>query len=268
MNIGNRKFDVGNRCYIMGILNVTPDSFSDGGLWLDTDDALRHTEKMINDGADIIDVGGESTRPGFESISIQEELDRVIPIIEALSKRFDVPISIDTYKSDVALTALKAGAVMVNDVWGFKHDLKMSKIVKDNNAVCCLMHNRKSIKYKKFINDILSDLHESVGIALNAGITPDKIIIDPGIGFAKTYEMNLEVINKLDLIVNIGYPVLLGASRKSFIGMTLDLPISERLEGSLAVAVIAVMRSCSFVRVHDVKETKRVILMTEAILNV
>ena len=252
----------------MGILNVTPDSFSDGGSWQDIDESLRHTENMIYDGADIIDVGGESTRPGHKKISQQEELDRVIPVIEAVCKRFDVPVSIDTYKSTVADAALNAGAAMVNDVWGLKHDPKMAKVLAQRNVPCCLMHNRQSINYNNFIKDMIGDLHESVEIALNAGITPDNIILDPGIGFAKTYEMNLEAINRLSLIVDIGYPVLLGASRKSFIGMTLDLPVNERVEGTIATTVIAVIRCCSFVRVHDVKETKRAITMTEAILSV
>ena len=268
MLIGNRKFDVGNRCYIMGILNVTPDSFSDGGKWIDTDKALYHTQDMINEGADIIDVGGESTRPGHKRITSQEEIDRAIPIIEKLNERFEIPISIDTYKSEVAEAAINAGAVMVNDVWGLKQDPKMAHVISKTKASCCLMHNRQEINYKRFIYDLVSDLRESVNLALNASIEPEKIILDPGIGFAKTYEMNLEAINRLERIVDIGYPVLLGASRKSVIGMTLDLPIDERVEGTLATTVIAVMKSCSFVRVHDIKETKRAIVMTEAILNV
>ena len=268
MVIGNREFEIGNRCYIMGILNVTPDSFSDGGLWLKLDESLRHTGDMINDGADIIDVGGESTRPGHEKITAGEEMDRVIPVIEAITKRFDVPVSIDTSKSVVAEAAIRAGAAMVNDIWGLKQDPEMAKLIADNNAACCLMHNREKINYRIFLEDMLRDLRESVQIALDAGISPDKIILDPGIGFAKTVEMNLEAINRLDLVVDIGYPVLLGASRKSFIGKTLDLPTIERIEGTIATTVIAIMRKCSFVRVHDVKEIKRAIVMTEAILNV
>ena len=268
MQIGNRKFDAGNRCYIMGILNVTPDSFSDGGLWQNLDKALWHTEKMIDEGADIIDVGGESTRPGHEGITVLEELDRVMPIVEALCGRFDVPISIDTSKSAVASAAVSAGAAMVNDVWGLKHDCEMAEVIASSNVACCLMHNREAIDYSNFMQDLLSDLKESVQLASGAGIAHDKIILDPGIGFAKTYEMNLEAINKLDDVVRLGYPVLLGASRKSVIGLTLDLPVTERVEGTIATTVIGVMRSCSFVRVHDVKETKRAIIMTEAVLNV
>jgi len=251
----------------MGILNVTPDSFSDGGLWQKPDESLRHTENMINDGADIIDVGGESTRPGHEKITVSEELDRVIPVIEAITKRFDVPVSIDTSKSAVAEVALRAGATMVNDIWGLKQDPKMAKLIAESNVACCLMHNREEINYRIFLEDMLRDLRESVDIALNAEISPDKIILDPGIGFAKTVEMNLEAINRLDLVVKLGYPVLLGASRKSFIGNTLNLPATERIEGTIATTVIAIIRKCSFVRVHDVKEIKRAIVMTEAILN-
>ena len=251
----------------MGILNVTPDSFSDGGLWQDIDKAIYHAQSMIDEGADIIDVGGESTRPDFINISINEEIDRVMPVIEALHKRFDIPVSIDTSKSQVAKAAILAGASMVNDIWGLKHDPEMSKIIAENNVACCLMHNRKMINYTNFIMDVHDDLRQSVNIALNAGIASDKIILDPGIGFAKTYEMNLEIINLLDIIIDIGYPVLLGASRKSFIGKALDLPVHERIEGTLTTTVIAVMRCCSFVRVHDVKENKRVITMTEAIIN-
>ena len=267
MIIGNRKLDVGNKCYIMGILNVTPDSFSDGGLWQDTDKAVRYAEDMIRDGADIIDVGGESTRPGYKSISDQEELDRVIPVIEAIRKRSDIPISVDTYKSIVADAALKSGASMVNDIWGLKFDADMAKVIARNSVPCCLMHNRLKQDYKNFMQDIISDLHESVSIALKNGIDFSNIILDPGIGFAKSYEMNLQAINRLDLIAQIGYPVLLGASRKSLIGLTLNLPTDQRVEGTIATTVIAIMRRASFVRVHDVLETKRAIAMAEAILN-
>lgn len=267
MIIGNREFDVKNQCYIMGILNVTPDSFSDGGKWQKLDEALLHTEKMINDGADIIDVGGESTRPGYESISVEEELSRVIPIIEVITKRFDTPVSVDTSKSAVANAALSVGATMVNDVWGLKSDPNMANVIANHGAACCLMHNRQSINYTDFVTDMLDDLRESVSMALNSSIAPNKIMIDPGIGFAKTYEMNLEAINKLDLVTKLGYPVLLGASRKSVIGLTLDLPATERIEGTIATTVIAMLRGCAFVRVHDVKETKRAMLMTQAIIN-
>ena len=268
MFIGNREFRVNEGCAIMGILNVTPDSFSDGGSWVTPDDAIRHAEKMAADGADIIDVGGESSRPGYSSISSRTEIDRVVPIIEELRKRIDAPISIDTYKSAVAEAALNAGACLINDIWGFKYDGGMAALAARTGAACCLMHNRGNMKYTDFIPDMLCDLSESVRVALEAGVSADKIILDPGIGFAKTYEMNLEAIRELDKLAGLGYPVMLGASRKSVIGTALGLPVSERVEGTLATTVIAVMRGCSFVRVHDVKETKRAILMAEAVMRI
>jgi len=266
MIIGGREFDIDNRCYIMGILNVTPDSFSDGGKWCMPDSALRHAEYMTNGGADIIDVGGESSRPGHTGISEQEELDRTMPVVEALCSRFDIPISVDTRKGAVAAAALRAGASMVNDIWGLKRDPEMAGVIAGAGAACCLMHNRDSIDYTDFLSDLISDLKASVVLAGNAGISADKIILDPGIGFAKTNGMNLAAINRLDLIRQLGYPVLLGASRKSVVGLTLGLPVTERLEGSLAAAVVCVMRGCSFLRVHDVVETRRAVRMAEAIL--
>ena len=267
MLIGNREFKT-DRCYVMGILNVTPDSFSDGGKWDTFDAALRRAEKLADEGADIIDVGGESTRPGHTMISDSEEIDRAAPIIEAICSRVDVPVSIDTYKSAVADAGLRAGAALVNDIWGLKHDHDMAGLIARNGVVCCLMHNRKDTDYSDFMSDLLGDLQQSVIIAKTAGISPDKIILDPGVGFAKTYETDLEAINKLDVIKTLGYPVMLGASRKRVVGTTLDLPVGERREGTLATTVVAVMRGCLFVRVHDVLETKRAIKMTEAILGV
>ena len=266
MIIGGVEFDTCNRCYIIGILNITPDSFSDGGKWSTLDNALRHAEDMIRNGADIIDIGGESTRPGYTTIPEQEEIDRVIPAIEALHERFDVPLSIDTYKSSVADEALRAGADLVNDIWGLKRDPDIADFIARAGAACCLMHNRKQIDYINFQDDMEKDLLESVEIAKKAGIADDRIILDPGIGFAKTYEMNLQAINRLDMIIKLGYPSLLGASRKSVIGTALGLPETQRLEGSLATVVVGVIRGCSFVRVHDVLETKRVVTMTETIL--
>jgi len=268
MVIGGRDFDTETKCYIMGILNVTPDSFSDGGKWSNLDNAIRHAEEMLEEGADIIDVGGESSRPGYSSITEQEEIDRAVPVVEALRSRFDIPISIDTCKSAVAYAALSAGADMVNDIWGLRRDSRMASLIAREGVPCCLMHNRDNMDYNNFINDMLSDLRESAELALNAGISPDKIILDPGVGFAKTYEMNLEAINKLDTVTLLGYPVLLGVSRKSVVGLTLELPVTERLEGSLAAAIIGVVRGCSFLRVHDVLETRRALTMAEAVLSV
>ena len=252
MKIGNREFDTKNHCYIMGILNVTPDSFSDGGKFNRLDDALRHTEDMIREGADIIDIGGESTRPGHQVITDEEEIARVTPVIEAVKKQFDIPISIDTYKSAVTEAALQAGADLVNDIWGFKHDKRAAELTARYNAACCLMHNRHEAVYQNFQEDVLSDLEECVRIAKEAGIADDRIILDPGVGFGKTYEMNLEITNHLEILHRLGYPVLLGTSRKSMIGLTLDLPADDRVEGTLATTVLGVIKGCSFVRVHDI----------------
>ena len=267
MIIGNKEFDLNNHCYIMGILNVTPDSFSDGGKYNNLDNALKHTEQMIAEGADIIDVGGESTRPGHEVITDEEEISRVTPVIEAIKKNFDIPISIDTYKGAVTEAALQAGADLVNDIWGFKHDERVAKLTAQYNAACCLMHNRDNTLYENFQKDFLSDMNECIDIAKRAGVSDDKIILDPGVGFGKTYEHNLEIINHVDILHELGYPILLGTSRKSVIGLTLDLPATDRVEGTLATTVVGVMKGCSFVRVHDIKENYRIIKMTEAILS-
>ena len=266
MKIGNREFDVKNKTYIMGILNVTPDSFSDGGKWNDMDHALKHTEAMIAEGADILDIGGESTRPGHTPVGAQEEIERVLPVIEAVKSRFDIPISVDTYKGCVAEESLKHGADLINDIWGLKYDPEMAPVIARHNAPCCLMHNKENTEYNNFLVDMLSETQECVNIARKAGIKDENIILDPGVGFGKTYEMNLETMNHLELFQHLGFPVLLGTSRKSMIGLTLDLPVDQRVEGTLATSVIGVMKGCAFVRVHDVKENRRVIQMTEAIL--
>lgn len=266
MQMGKYTFDTDHHCYVMGILNVTPDSFSDGGKWNDMDRAMAHTAQMIKEGATIIDVGGESTRPGYTMISDEEEISRVVPVIRELKKRFDVAVSVDTYKSAVAKAAVEAGADMVNDIWGLKYDEKMAEVIANTGAACCLMHNRKEADYTDFMPDMLEDLKETVAIAKKAGIADDKICLDPGVGFGKTYENNLEAIHHVDQLLTLGYPVLLGTSRKSVIGLTLDLPASERMEGTVATSVIGVMKGCAFVRVHDVRENTRAIRMTEAVL--
>lgn len=266
MIIGNRVFDAEHRTYIMGILNVTPDSFSDGGKFNQMDAALYHAEEMIRDGADIVDVGGESTRPGHTVISDDEEISRVAPVIEAIKSRFDIPVSIDTYKGKVTETALKAGADLVNDIWGFKFDHTVAELTAQYGAACCLMHNRSEPTYQDYLNDVVADLKECVRIAKDVGISDDKIILDPGVGFGKTYQMNLEIINHVDVLHSLGFPILLGTSRKSVIGQTLNLPTDQRVEGTLATTVVGVLKGCAFVRVHDVKENKRVIQMTEAIM--
>ena len=266
MKIGKKEFDLKKHCYIMGILNVTPDSFSDGGKYNHLDAALRHTEEMIRDGADIIDVGGESTRPGHIQISEEEEIARVAPVIERIKKNFDIPVSIDTYKGPVTLAALQAGADLVNDIRGFKYDSRVAEYTAKYKAACCLMHNRNEAVYDDFQKDFMADLQQCIDIAKKADIADDRIILDPGVGFGKTYKMNLEIISHLEIMHELNYPILLGTSRKSVIGLTLDLPADERVEGTLATTVIGVMKGCSFVRVHDVKENARVIRMTEAIL--
>ena len=267
MIIGNRDFDTANNCYIMGILNVTTDSFSDGGKFSSLDAALFHAEEMIKEGADIIDIGGESTRPGHQVITSDEEIARVVPVIEAVKSRFDIPVSIDTYKGDVTEAALQAGADLVNDIWGFKHDFRVAELTAEYGAACCLMHNRDEAVYEDFQKDFLTDMEECVALARKAGVPDDKIILDPGVGFGKTYEMNLEIINHLEILNTLGFPVLLGTSRKSVIGNTLDLPTDQRVEGTLVTTVMGVMKGCSFVRVHDVKENLRAVKMTKAILS-
>ncbi len=266
MRIGTREFDTENNTYIMGILNVTPDSFSDGGRYNGKDAALFHAEQMVRDGADIIDVGGESTRPGHVQITDEEEIGRVVPVIEALKRELDIPVSVDTYKSRVAEAALGAGADLVNDIWGLKYDREMASVIAGYGAACCLMHNREKLQYDDFLGDFLEDMRECVRIAGDAGIEPDRIVLDPGVGFAKTCEMNLEIIDRLEIMHELGYPVLLGTSRKSVIGMTLDLPVGQREEGTLVTTVYAVQKGCSFVRVHDVRKNKRAIQMTRALM--
>ena len=252
----------------MGILNVTPDSFSDGGRWNGVDAALKHAEEMIDEGADIIDIGGESTRPGHEQISVSEEIERVLPVIEAVKARFDIPVSLDTYKSEVAAAGIEAGADIINDIWGFKYDGKMARVVAAADLPCILMHNRESTEYEKYPAQVFDELKESVDIALRAGVKRENIILDPGIGFGKTYEQNLILMNDLEKMNDLGFPWLLGTSRKSMIGLTLDLPADERVEGTIATSVIGVMKGCSILRVHDVKENLRAVKMTERILNV
>ena len=265
MIFGHKEFD-DNKTYIMGILNVTPDSFSDGGLYNNMDAAMEHVKEMIDEGAAIIDVGGESTRPGYTRISDEEEIRRVCPVIERIKETFDIPVSVDTYKSGVARAALNSGADIVNDIWGFKADENMAGVVAAADAYCVLMHNREEAVYNDFVKDMVSDLAESVKLAKDAGIADDKIMLDPGVGFGKTYENNLSAIKYVDAIRELGYPILLATSRKSVIGLTLDLPKDQRVEGTLATTVYGVLKGCNFVRVHDVAANKRVIDMTEAIL--
>lgn len=264
MIIGNTTFDE-DKTYVCGILNVTPDSFSDGGKFNKLDAALYHAEEMIEEGAMLIDIGGESTRPGYTMISDEEEIERVVPVIEALKSRFDVPLSLDTYKSKVAKAGIESGIDLINDIWGLQYDKAMAKVVADSGLPICIMHNRDNTDYTDFMTDVVSDLKESVDMAITAGIERDKLILDPGVGFAKNLEQNIIVMKELERLNCFKLPILLGTSRKSVIGLTLDLPKDERVEGTLVTTVLAVIKGCMFVRVHDVKENIRTIKMAEAL---
>ncbi len=268
MKIGKYNFDLENAPIIMGILNVTPDSFSDGGKWDNIDAALKHTEDMIRDGAKIIDVGGESTRPGYTLISDEEEISRVVPVIEKIKENFDVPISLDTYKTNVARAGVEAGADMINDVWGPKwKDRDMADLVAKSKAAVCIMHNKDNISYSNYVEDVLAELKESIDIAHKAGVNDSQIVVDPGVGFGKDYEQNLLIIKYVDRLKELGYPVLLGTSRKSVIGLTLDVDKDNRMAGTVATTVMGYERGCSIFRVHDVKENYEALMMAKAILN-
>lgn len=269
MNIGKYKFDLKNEPVIMGILNVTPDSFSDGGKWNSIDKALEHTQQMIDEGAKIIDVGGESTRPGYTLIRDEEEISRVVPVIEAVKERFDIAVSLDTYKTKVAREGIAAGADMINDVWGFKWGEKdMAQLVAQTGVAACVMHNKDNTEYKNFVEDVLEELQESIQIAHSAGVKDSQIVLDPGVGFGKDYGQNLMIINQVERLKELGYPVLLGTSRKSVIGLTLDVDKDDRMAGTVATTVMGYERGCSIFRVHDVKENYQALMMAKAIKNV
>ncbi|MEW9937985.1 dihydropteroate synthase [Clostridium butyricum] len=268
MKIGNKEFKLGERTYVMGILNATPDSFSDGGKFNEVEIALKRVEEMISQGADIIDVGGESTRPNFTVVEVDDEINRVVPVIKAIKEKFDITVSIDTYKAKTAEAAIKAGADIINDVWGFKKDKNMASVAAKYDVPCILMHNREDKPYENLMEDVKNDLMESIKIAMDAGVKKENIILDPGIGFAKTYEENLIVMKNVKEIRDMGYPVLFGTSRKSMIGNTLNLPVDQRVEGTLVTTVMGIMSGCEFIRVHDVLENKRACIMTDKILSV
>ncbi len=266
MRIGSREFDTENGVYVMGILNVTPDSFSDGGRWLERAAALRQAAKMAAEGAAIIDIGGESTRPGHRPVGAEEEAARVLPVIAAVKRETGLPVSVDTYRHETARLALEAGADMINDIWGLRYDGgEMARLIAQSGAACCLMHNRKSAEYRDFMPELLEDLRGTLDLAAAAGIARDRIILDPGIGFAKSCEQNLTAMHRLGELAALGCPVLLAASRKSVIGLSLGLPVEERLEGTLATTAIGVLQGAAFVRVHDVKENLRAARMALAI---
>ncbi len=266
MIIGGKSFN-NTTTYIMGILNVTPDSFSDGGRYNGIDSALFHAQEMVSDGAAVIDVGGESTRPGYTQISDEEEIDRVCPVIERIKKELDVPVSLDTYKSAVAMAGIQAGADLINDIWGLQYDSRMASVIAGAGLACCLMHNRDNTDYNSFMDDLINDMKKCIADALQAGIEKDRIILDPGVGFAKSFEQNLMAVKHLDRLCELGFPVLLGTSRKSVIGNALNLPKDEREEGTIATSVMAAMNRCMFVRVHDVRANYRAVKMAEAIMN-
>jgi dihydropteroate synthase len=286
LEIGKFRFNWGSRTYVMGILNVTPDSFSGDGL-LEKEDtvqfAIGQARDFITNGADVLDVGGESTRPGSAPVDVNEEMERVLPVIDALHKNFpDILISIDTYKSRVAEEAIKAGAHIVNDVWGLRADDQLAGVVAKYKTPVILMHNRSNpanldvreklgnayigSEYQNLIEEVKRELLESVALAKQAGVAESHILLDPGIGFGKTREHNLELINRLDEIRTLGYPTLLGTSRKSFIGFTLDLPPEQRIEGTAATVAVGIVRGADMIRVHDVKEMTRVAKMTDAVV--
>jgi dihydropteroate synthase len=259
-------FEFGKRTYIMGILNVTPDSFSDGGDFTNIDIAIDHAKDMVNKGADIIDLGAESTRPGYVKISDDEEIKRLLPVIKRLTNEVKAPISVDTYKSEVANAVLDHGVYMINDIWGLQYDKNMASVVAKHDAYVCIMHNQDDTNYNKDIMESIKDfLLESIKIAKESGIKDDKIILDPGIGFGKTYEQNIEVLRRLSELKDLGYPILLGTSRKSTIGKILDVEPKERVEGTIATTVAGIIDGIDIVRVHDVKENLMAAKVADAI---
>ena len=269
--IGERRFHWGRRTYIMGVLNVTPDSFSGDGLGSDIDGAVEQALRFQSEGADIIDIGGESTRPasiysGAGPITADEELARVIPVIEALAPALDIPISVDTYKAEVARSALRAGAAMINDVWGFRRDPEMAGVVADAGVPVVLMHNQGHTRYNDLVPDVMSELRRMVDMAVASGVKRENIILDPGMGFGKTAEHNLEILRRLREFHTLDVPILVGMSRKSTIGYVLDLPVEERLEGTAATVALSVAFGADIVRVHDVKEMARVARMSDAVV--
>ncbi|MCD6435153.1 MAG: dihydropteroate synthase [Clostridiales bacterium] len=251
----------------MGILNVTPDSFSDGGMFNNVKKAISHAEEMLVYGADIIDIGGESTRPGSSKVNLEEELLRTIPIIKEISKNLDTLISIDSYKSKVAYDALKNGAHIINDVWGFQKDNDMARVAAEFQVPSILMHNKIDTNYDiDIIESMKFYFDKSIELGLKNGLKKENIILDPGIGFGKTPEQNVYVMNRLDEIKDFGFPILLGVSRKSMIGKILDLPVEERLEGTLGTNAFGILAGCEIIRVHDVKENYRMAKVMDSII--
>ncbi|MCE5329363.1 dihydropteroate synthase [bacterium] len=275
LKIGPKEFDLKNEVVIMGILNVTPDSFFDGGKYYDVKNAFKKVDKIVEDGADIIDVGGMSTRPGSNPVSVEDELERTIPIISYIKKNHNVLISIDTYRSSVALKAIEAGADAINDISGLVLDDNMKRIASDYGSSLILMHMKgtpQNMQKDPFYEDVVEEIYgffrTQTALAIESGVKPENIMIDPGLGFGKTLEHNFTIIKKLKDFKSLGFPILIGASRKSFTGALSNLPPDQRLEGSLAVAVMSVMNGANLLRVHDVRETVRAIKLVKAIQNI
>ncbi len=273
LNFSHHRVDLTRKVAVMGILNLTPDSFYDGGKYRTEKEILKRVEQMIEEGADIIDVGGESTRPGIDPISWEEEARRAVPYVQKIAHRFKIPISIDTYKARVAKEACEAGAEMVNDISGLRFDPEMAKVVSSRKAFLAIMHIKGTPKtmqdnprYESLMDEIISYLKKGLEIACEAGIDLEKVIVDPGIGFGKTVEHNLFILKNLKKLKILGRPILIGVSRKSFIGKVLNLPLEERLSGGLAATSVAVMGGARVVRTHDVKETRQVVDLVNAIL--
>ena len=264
--LGGRELRWGRKTYIMGILNITTDSFSGDGVGKDMETALARAKRLVAEGADIIDIGGESTRPDSRPVTPEEEINRVLPVIKMLSSEVDVPISIDTYKSGVARLALEAGANMINDVWGLRQDPELAHVAAERGVPLVITANQRDMQYDNIMTAVVDSLVVGMNLALDAGVAWGNIIIDPGIGFGKTLEGNLEVLRRLSELKSLGRPILLGTSRKSMIGLVLDLPVDERLEGTAATVALGIANGADMIRVHDVLQMKRVAKMTDAIV--
>ena len=270
-DIGGKRFVWGERTYVMGVINVTPDSFSNDGVGGDVDAAVRLAALFQEDGADIIDVGGESTRPpgiygDSKPVLVDEELGRVLPMVEAITRETDLPVSIDTYKAAVARAAIEAGASMINDIWAFQKDPEMLRAAVETDVPVVLMHNQVGTEYDDLVPDMIGDLRERVNVALIGGVRPEHIIVDPGMGFGKTAEQNLEILRRLYEFLELGLPLLVGMSRKSTIGYVLGLPVEDRVEGTAATVALSIAGGTDIVRVHDVREMARVARMTDAVV--
>ena len=264
LQTNKKTYKYEDKTLIMGILNVTPDSFSDGGNYNELDLAIKHAKQLVQQGADIIDIGGESTRPGHTPVSEEEEIERVIPVVKAVSEQVDVPISVDTYKAKVAELSLQNGASIINDIWGAKKEPEIAKVAARFNAPIILTHNREESPYSSLIEDVLEDLRESIQLALDSGVVPENIIIDPGIGFAKTYEENVQVMREMDRLRELDYPLLLGTSRKSIVANTLKLPVDRRDVG--ATVCYGMTKGTEIIRVHNVEMHAQAVKMMDKLL--